>query len=106
MPSFSFLELEKNYHGNVPSDKNQSGNVSTSTNQSGSVPEGKNYRETMMHITIMSNALQSWTIEQSRKQVELCRNNYLRVCDPPVLPNVNTSLNFIVLELLSNEERT
>ena len=115
MPSSSFLELVKNYHGNVPSgknplgnvpsDKNQPGNVSTSTNQPGNVPEGKNYRGTMIYITIMSNILQLWTIEQSRKQIELSRN-YLRVYHPPVLSNVITSLKSLVLEQLSNKERT
>ena len=52
----------------------------------------------------MSNILQLWTIEQSRKQIELSRN-YLWVNDPPVLSKVITSLISIVLESLSNEQK-
>ena len=104
VPSSSFPELERNYHGNVPSGKNQPGNVPTCRNQSGNVPKDKNYRGTMIFITIMSNILQLWTIEQSRKQIELSKN-YLRVHDPPVLSKVITSLIPIVLEQLSNKQK-
>ena len=57
----------KNYHGNVPTCRNQSGNVPTCRNQTGNVLKGKNYLGTTIFITIMSNILQLWTIEQSRK---------------------------------------
>ena len=59
----------KNQPGNVLTCRNPSGNVLTCRNQSGNVPKGKNYRGTMIFITIMSNILQLWTIEQSRKQI-------------------------------------